>query len=244
MPSAAEIAHLDEVIAAAWRAPVVEQLDGWELRYGYGLTGRANSAWPRADRGRLRLEQKVARVEAFYREHGLQPKLQLSPASEPAGLDAELARRDWVRGTDVLIETADVPTATVPDRDVDLLDRPDDLWLDVWLSIRAFPRDRADRLLPMLGGGSGTVFARVGEVAVGRASLHDGWAAITCMATVPEARRRGAGRAVLDALRAWAGERRAGLCLNVDAANEPARRLYEGAGFAPIYPYWYRTAPA
>ena len=244
MRSAAEIARLDEVIAAAWRAPVREELDGWELRYGYGLTGRANSAWPRRTCGGLTLEDRIDRLEAWYRERGLPPKVQLSPASEPGGLDEELERRGWERSSDVLIETADA-SAVEPDRDVDLVDRPDAAWLDVWLGQRFFPRDQADRVLPMLGGGDGdTVFARVGSAAVGRGSHHDGWVAITCMATVPEARRQGAGRAVLSALIGWARARRAKLCLNVDAANEPARGLYQSAGFEPRYPYWYRTAPA
>src|SRR5579859_810247 len=101
----AEIARLDEVTAVAWRAPVREELDGWELRYGYGITGRANSTWPRRDGGALPLGDRIARLEGWYRERGLPPKVQLSPASEPAGLDDELARRGWERSTDVLIET-------------------------------------------------------------------------------------------------------------------------------------------
>ena len=234
-----EIAQLDEVTAAAWRAPVREELDGWELRYGHGLTGRANSAWPRRD-GRLPLADRIARLESWYRGHALPPKVQLSPASEPARLDDELAARGWERSNDVLIETADA-FAAEPDREVALLGRPDDAWLDVWLGSRVFPKDRVDDVLPMLESGD-SVFARVGEDAVGRATHHGGWVAVTCMATRPEARRRGAGRAVLAALTGWAYRREARLCLNVDAANEPARGLYESAGFKPKYPYWYRTA--
>lgn len=241
MRSAAEIARLDEVIAAAWRAPVREALDGWELRYGHGLTGRANSAWPRRDGGELALDERIARLEAWYRDRGLPPKVQVSPASEPAGLDDELGRRGWERSTDVLIETAD-PSDVEPGRAVEMMDHPDEAWLDVWLGSRAFPRDRVLRVLPMLESGD-SVFARAGAIAVGRGTHHDDWVAVTCMATRPEARRQGAGRAVLSSLVRWAWERGASLCLNVDAANAPARALYESAGFEPGYPYWYRTAP-
>lgn len=240
MRSAADVAKLDDVIAVAWCAPVREELDGWELRYGYGLTGRANSAWPRCDGGELPLDDRIARLEAWYRARGLPPKVQLSPASEPAELDQELARRGWERSADVLIETAE-PSAVAPDRDVALLDDPDDPWLDVWLGLRGFPRDQTDRVLPMLRSGD-SVFARAGNFAVGRATHHGGWVAITCMATRPEARRRGAGRAVLSALIGWAHRRDAKLCLNVAVENEPARNLYESAGFEPSYSYWYRTA--
>ena len=236
-----EIARLDEVIAAAWRAPVREELDGWELRYGYGLTGRANSAWPRHD-GELELGERIGRLEAWYRERGLAPKVQLSPASEPALLDDELERRGWERSRDFLIETADA-SAAEPDREVALVDRPDDAWLDIWLGLREFPRHRTEQVLPMLRSGD-SVFARAGDVAVGRATHHEGWVMVTCMATRPEARRRGAGRAVLSALIGWAYRRNASLCLNVAEENEPARSLYESAGFEPRYAYWYRTAPA
>ena len=184
---------------------------------------RANSAWPRHDGRELLLDERIARLEAWYRERGLPPKVQLSPASEPGGLDEELERRGWERSSDVLIETADA-SAVEPDRDVDLVDRPDAAWLDVWLGQRFFPRDQADRVLPMLGGGDGdTVFARVGAAAVGRGSHHDGWVAITCMATVPEARRQGAGRAVLSALIGWARARGAKLCQSTTAMPLPRR---------------------
>ena len=93
----------------------------------------------------------------------------------------------------------------------------------------------------MLGGDA--VFARIGDVAVGRAAAHGDRVAITSMATLPEARRRGCARAILGALSAWARERGAALCLAVEATNEPARALYESVGFAPVYSYWYRTAP-
>ena len=239
MLSTAEIAALDEVIAAAWRAPVREELDGWELRYGYGLTGRANSAWPRRD-GALLLPDRIGRLEAWYRERGLLPKVQLSPASEPAGLDEELARRGWERSKDVLIETAEA-SAVEPDREVALLDHPDDAWLDVWLGLREFRREQIGHVLPMLRSGD-SVFARVGDMAVGRATHHDGWAMVTCMATRPEARRRGGGRAVLSALIGWAHRRDAKLCLNVAEENGPARNLYQSVGFEPGYAYWYRTA--
>ncbi|MDJ0789698.1 MAG: GNAT family N-acetyltransferase, partial [Myxococcota bacterium] len=54
------------------------------------------------------------------------------------------------------------------------------------------------------------------------------------MWVAPDARRSGLGAALLDAVVAWA--RREGvreLSLAVSLVNEPARRLYERAGFVP-----------
>jgi GNAT superfamily N-acetyltransferase len=242
MHSTADVAGLDEVIAATWPAPEAEELAGWRLRFGHGFTGRANSAWPRRDDGSMRLPDRIASVERFYRRHGLCPKVQLSPASEPAGLDGELAAQGYERSTEVLVETLGSPPDVRPPAGVLLATEPDALWLDVWFAVRGYPRARAPDVLPMLRGDA--VFARVDDVAVGRAAVHGGWAAITSMATRPGVRRSGHARAILSALIAWAREREARLCLAVDATNDPARALYEDVGFAPRYAYWYRTLPA
>jgi len=237
MPSTAEIARLDEAIAATWPATESQELDGWRLRFGHGFTGKANSAWPRSHDGSVPVAHKIAAVEAWYRSRALRPKVQLSPASEPADLEEELAARGYARSTDVLIETLDSAPDLGVSSDVEVLPEPDERWLDVWFAVRGYPR-----VLPMLGGDA--VFARIDDVAVGRAAAYGDRVAITSMATLPEARRRGCARSILAVLAAWACERNAALCLAVEATNEPARALYENVGFAPVYSYWYRTATA
>lgn len=52
------------------------------------------------------------------------------------------------------------------------------------------------------------------------------------LAVAPLARRRGLGRALLDALLAYAGD--GSVLLEVEADNSAALRLYASAGFAPI----------
>ena len=62
------------------------------------------------------------------------------------------------------------------------------------------------------------------------------------MATLPGARRRGLGRALLAALAAWGVARGATRAyLMVEEGNAPARSLYEQAGFEPLYGYHYRV---
>src|SRR4029077_7865407 len=154
-----------------------------------------------------------------------------SPASQPARLEEELAARGYERSTEVLIETLDSSLEADVSPDVRVMREPDAQWLDVWFAVRRYPRAEAQRVLPMLGGDA--VFARIDDVSVGRAAAHGGWVAITSMETPPEARRRGYARSILGALAAWARDRDAALCLAVEAANAPARALYEGVGFAP-----------
>ena len=86
-----------------------------------------------------------------------------------------------------------------------------------------------------------TAFARVGDVAVGRAAAVGEWLGITSMATLPEARRRGHARAIVHTLARWAvdqGCKRA--VVQVDATNEPALALYGRAGFVHNHHYHYR----
>jgi RimJ/RimL family protein N-acetyltransferase len=64
------------------------------------------------------------------------------------------------------------------------------------------------------------------------------------MVTAAHERGRGHAATVLAALLSYAagaGARHA--YLQVDAANDAARRLYARAGFADRYAYWYRARP-
>jgi putative acetyltransferase len=77
--------------------------------------------------------------------------------------------------------------------------------------------------------------------------LDDKHAEIKSMHTVASARGRGVGRAMLQHLLAVARSRgciRVSLETGTMAAFEPARRLYETAGFAPCAPFAdYRSSP-
>jgi [ribosomal protein S18]-alanine N-acetyltransferase len=66
---------------------------------------------------------------------------------------------------------------------------------------------------------------------------------ILSLGVMPGCRRRGVGRALLDAVVIEAGRRRRGsVVLEVAAANAAARRLYAGAGFVQVgrRPRYYR----
>lgn len=70
--------------------------------------------------------------------------------------------------------------------------------------------------------------------------LEDRWLGIFNMATLPQMRRRGAGRAGLVALAGWAVERDAATgYLQVDLDNSPALNLYRSIGFEHAYRYVY-----
>ena len=231
--------ELEAVAYEFWRAPEVEELDGWRLRFGHGITGRANSVWPNGA-GTLPLAEKIDRVEAWYRERGRPTLFQLTEAARPDGLDAVLAARGYERrGVPVSVETASLDEVIARSSgDAEVTDDADDAWLELWAGSRNFADRAAARELLMLGDAA---FARLGDVAVGRGVVAGAWLGITSMVTVPGARRRGHARAIVHALACWSvsrGCRRA--MLQVESTNDAARALYAGLGFVPQHEYHYR----
>ncbi|WP_235433686.1 GNAT family N-acetyltransferase, partial [Protofrankia coriariae] len=127
-----------------------------------------------------------------------------------------------------------------------LLDTVGDVWLDVAGQVLAtFAGQRAGTLgvLANLTVPAAYVLCVLDgvPVAVGRGTVDGDWLGIYSMATVPAARGRGAARAVLTRLAAWAAEAGASRAyLQVEQTSTAARQLYAALGFRPVYRYSYR----
>jgi GNAT superfamily N-acetyltransferase len=239
MPSPADVLALETVAYELWVAPEVEELDGWRFRFAHGLTGRANSVWPNGAGG-LSLAEKIARVEEWYRRRSVPPLFQLTAAAQPGGLDATLAARGYVvRGDRVSVQVAELAGVIERTAGEALLEgEPDDAWVALWAGSRHF--DRLEVVRALLSEGR-SVFARVRDVAVGRGVAVGEWLGITSMATLPEARRRGHGRAILHTLARWGAAQGCGRALlQVECGTLAAEGLYAGAGFVPHHHYHYR----
>ena len=80
------------------------------------------------------------------------------------------------------------------------------------------------------------------EAAAGRGTLHGEWLGIYELATLPEARRRGAASAIVGALAAWGAARGARPAyLMVEEGNAPAHAMYARLGIRRAYGYSYRV---
>jgi arginase len=255
-----EMLPVEELAARGWPAAESARRHGWLLRHTPSLTRRrSNSALPLAD------HPDPALVEDFYARRGARALVQVSPAEERTGLDAELARREWTREgpTDVLVADAGaVLAATAPSEalaatapgealaatapgEVALADRPDASWTAAWAACeqRADADEHARTVLARIE--PPAAYARApGDLGVGLAVCERGWAGLFCVATAASARRRGIASHVVHALTTWAvehGARR--LFLQVDSTNAAAHALYERAGFTRSHGYHYRAAP-
>lgn len=245
---AAAIALIEELAANAVAPAVAQELDGWRLRFNWGVTRRANSVLAARHGPGLGLAEKVAAAEGFYRRRALPARFQLCPASRPAGLDALLAERGYTTGPPTLVQTAPLGALLAAERGMAVVSEQfDEAWLAAYLAGEgeADPvkiharREMLLRVGPPAGFAAAMLDGQPGAVAFG--VVERGWLGIFSVATRPALRGRGLARAALGALGAWAaGHGATSAYLQVFSTNERALRLYAQLGFAERYRYWYR----
>jgi ribosomal protein S18 acetylase RimI-like enzyme len=235
--------NFDLLVHEAWPAYEQRVHDGWVLRYAGGVTKRANSVLPL---GRpADLDTAIEAAEGFYRERGQRCVFSLGLNAAP-GLDEELDKRGYE-----LVDPTLVMVAGTPDREpsgspslsrVRIEERPWDGWLETWWAVDGRYGSglaEARRICTGVPAWYGAYEEGGVALAVGRAVPQGDTLGIYCMATLPEARRRGLARAVLRALVRHAGTRSAYLVTT--APNQAAQTLYRSEGFEIAGRYHYRV---
>jgi ribosomal protein S18 acetylase RimI-like enzyme len=250
---------LEALMDAAWPAPDREDSGGWVLRAAAGVTQRANSIWPRSEPNgtphhRLAL---LRDARAWYRSRRLPVIFQVFDHAGSAALNAVLDEEGFTRQSETLILVRGTGgEAPAPDAGVELSAQPTAEWLRLWWSVDG--RGDEDSLATARGilEGCRSLYALVRDddgvpAAVGRLALpviregnrvgEGNRGGLYCMATRPDARRRGYANRVLDSLLAAGASRGLdGYWLLVTAANTGARELYARAGFQEAGRYFYR----
>jgi GNAT superfamily N-acetyltransferase len=230
----------------AWPAPVTADCYGWLLRAGQGGYNRVNSVWTGSFSGETGdLPAAIERAEAFYRGRGLKPRFQILGIVQPAGLDAELARRGYGRALGCADMVKAVEMRAMPVEVSARADCPED-WLGLYAAEQ--PPEKAAELpliLASLPGRHGFVLCRRAGAPAGVALVGqvDDDVAVDCVLTAPGFRRAGVGRSVMRGAEAWAaaqGARR--LVLSVVDGNAAAIALYRDLGYRELAAYHYRVA--
>ena len=211
----------------------------------------SNAALPRSPQHHP--ERQLTQVEAFYAKRGLPTAVQVSPAASHVELDEVLGRHGyrWDVPIEVLTaETADVAAIDrpLPAGRVGLADEPTAAWRAAFTALDGHPDSAAvaDRIIAKIGLPAAYVSltpdhrpAGVGLIVGGPAS----WGGVYCMVTHPDFRQRGIGSAILVSGAGWALQHGISrLYLQVEQANQPARRMYGALGFGHAYSYHYRLA--
>ena len=246
-----DILAFDRMAADAWPAPYVINLDGWSLRYGEGVSRRANSVapWPSTSGGHALMDQ-IEAAERFYQDRNLPPRFQVSPAAAPDVLDDELSNRDYEIEAPVTLMIADVhdviKNTTNGDPITQVSAAAPSGWWDLY--VEGFDRDASKVIAgakdhPQFATATDTVGRNDQDVGIGLGVLNDaGWLGIFGMWTRPERRGQGIGTDMLRALTTTAIDNGAiGLYLQVERSNAGAQRLYQRLGFRALYGYYYRT---
>lgn len=254
-PLQVESAILESAMDAAWPALERHTAGGWVLRAAAGVTQRANSIWPMDPTGRSSedLPAMLREARSWYRSRRLPVIFQLFEDAEAASLHGLLDAEGFTRQSETLVLTRGAtqvpgPAARPGTPAVELAPEPSEEWLRVWWQVDGRGGEDAMAVAQKILEGCPSVYALVRDdngrpAAVGRLALPSGsnLGGLYCMATLPEARRRGFAAAILDAL-LQAGNRRnvAGFWLLVTAANHGAQELYAKAGFEEVGRYLYR----
>ncbi|GAB2687811.1 GNAT family N-acetyltransferase [Thalassiella azotivora] len=247
-------AALERVAALGWPGLESERLGGWLLRAAGGFTRRANSALAVGDPG-SELDDALTTVRGWYAARGLAASVQVPvPLTGDRrfpddGTLGALQERGWVPDDGTVVMTRRLRDLPDPDRDADpavrLTERPDRAWLDLYrYRGQALPPVAVDVLTAAPHQRFASVVVDGVTVAVGRVAVARGWAGVAAMQVAGSHRRRGLARTVLTALLAHGRDAGARFAyLQVEAANAPARALYEATGFTGHHAYHYLAPP-
>jgi len=239
--------RVEEACHNAWPSPRQMLLHGWVLRFSGGHTKRTNSVnplrWERREAARI-----IPAAAALYASVGQRLIFRLPDMA--AEIDGELAARGFERRDDVTTLLADFAFVDPAPDGVELTLMPDADWLAAFQGNGshsdanvALYRRMIDTIVPPK---RFAAIRREGKVcAHAYGVIHDGLLVIESVATAPDYRQQGLGRAVVASLMHWAKEAGAeAACLQVVTDNLPARALYERLGFTrDLYHYHYRMAP-
>ena len=245
-----KIQILEELTANAWSPEISQVLDGWHMGYSRGVTWRANSVFPIGDYGRYTLKEKLSFVEDFYKRFKHYPTFKLTKASQPSELEAELVKRGYVSSdlTEVRISNAN----ETMDNTISVLPCParietnlTDEWFDFYVRSSGYSEigiEVRHGVLERIGSVKGFAMVEIEAelAAVGLGIIERGWLGIYCMATTTDQRRLGGATQVLNSLAEWGlSQGSEKMYLQVEADNDPAKRLYTRAGFEFLHSYQY-----
>jgi GNAT superfamily N-acetyltransferase len=214
------------------------------LRSFAGGTGRANAAMSLDPAADPELEQRIPRIEAFYRRAGLRPRIRSTPL-DPPGLGALLEARGWRAHDESQVICGPLGAAFRDDPDCAALDHPAAEWMAVMAAgEHQTPARRQEkaRAPELLGIAAAWLLLRVdGEpAACAFATAQGELAGLFDLATRPAFRRRGLGRRVMAAAGAWArGQGARFAYAQVSCANTASLRLNGSLGLVEHHRYRY-----
>jgi len=242
--------RLDRAARLAWPPQQIAAISGWQVTASRDVTKRTNATHSWHFDHSLEVGSAIDQVEGWYRARGKPSLFQLTRWSQPECLDAVLQAAGYRRFDDSLVQTCPVDafgalqTAAAA---IDLELRPTARAMNALCDPRMAAEARRARAA-LFGRIRRPLAIAVADrdgvaVAAGLVVVDGPLAGIFAMRTQPPWRGQGIASAILQRLAAWAAAMGAQcLYLQVEEANQPARRLYRRHGFQTVYGYHYRQA--
>lgn len=242
--------QLEELYTAAWPPLRREIVGDWLLKFAPGVSRRANSANPL--RAKIRdVDATIAACEQRYRDAGMPALFRILSINEPeAGTRLDrLGYRPEGETVNLYGRMGEVLARRDPEASI--LSRPDAEWLEAMAAAQGYAGDRKDTYRRLVDGiAIPAAFALLRQngamAALAYGAIEHSVMCLESVVTAAPFRGRGLATRALSALIDWAASQGAGaVCLQVEATNEPGRRLYRKLGLVhELYRYDYRREPA
>jgi N-acetylglutamate synthase len=239
---------IEQRLINAWPALQTVLVEDWVLRFADGYSKRANSATP-IRKGATWSPAIEKSVRKLYGQNALDEVVRLTPLVDA---DAEkcLADAGFVDADPTYQMMGRLPSPGPIDPSIIMETAPSVAWIEG--AARDYGGDKADasklgaivRLIRQPA-----IFATLTEngkaLAHGLCVRERGMVGLFDIVVAPEARGKGQGRRMVEALLRQAAREGADRAyLQVRITNEPAIRLYQSLGMAPLYLYRHRIRHA
>lgn len=244
------LSRIEDASLNASAPPQQLWLDGWLVRLCPGKAKRARSINAVAA-GRRGVADKLADARRLFTEAGLPLVVRLTPFSQPADLDDQLAGLGLQRFDDTCVMVAPAAALRLQDElpagaEMQAVDSA--TFAEAVGGLRGTPpaqrQAHLQRLLQSPVPYQGWLVTRQGELlGCGQTAREGRFVGVYDVFTAPEARNQGLARALCAQMlrRAQSASAEVDAYLQVDAANHPARAVYRRLGFVDGYGYHYRA---
>ena len=241
------IRQLEEISMNAWPSLQTFMYDGWILRFGNGVTRRANSIVPIYESTK-EVEAKIEFCERLYANHKLPTIFKITSASTPANIDKVLEKKGYAIDAETSFQTINLYAEFVIDSscEISIDSCYSDYWLQCYMDFNNHDMCNFDTykcLLDQIRTKKGLLLLKHNNktVGCGLGVLEGEFIGLFDIVVSPEERSNGFGKAVVESLLNW-GKREGATTgyLQVMLNNTPAINLYEKIGFREAYRYWYR----
>ena len=243
----------EEMSINAWPALKTVVYDGWVIRFAEGYANRANSISPLYP-CRIKLEEKIEYCEKLFKSHNLKPGYKLTSLDEHKALEQKLVELNYQKINETSMQVCEIkPDSLTANRSssgspgrIVIRDTFSSEWLESVIEFNRIEDRHVDTFKKIIGNIAVEKIVVHKEldgkiVGCGYGAMERSYAGIFDIVVKEEARRKGYGREIVEAIMAEAAKRGAkNSYLQVMISNSAALSLYKKIGYREIYRYWYR----